>query len=87
MEAVTRKLDFVLTGDTADLRAATAQRESLRRKNEQDRTGLVERVAADTHRSTTRRLERPTIHMAEFFASASVFRVTDVLLPYQRMLT
>jgi hypothetical protein len=45
MEAVTRKLDFVLTGDTADLRAMSAQRESLRRASERDRQGLVERVA------------------------------------------
>jgi len=45
MEAVTRKLDFVLTGDTADLRAMNAQRESLRRESDRDRKGLVERVA------------------------------------------
>lgn len=45
MEAVTRKLDFVLTGDTADLRAMSAQRESLRRESDRDRKGLVERVA------------------------------------------
>jgi hypothetical protein len=45
MEAVTRKLDFVLTGDTADLRAMSAQRATLRRQAEQDRQGLIERVA------------------------------------------
>ena len=45
IEAVTRKLDFVLTGDTADLRAMSAQRESLRRESTRDRQGLVERVA------------------------------------------
>src|SRR5690606_33881071 len=39
------KLDFVLTGDTADLRAMSAQRESLRRESDRDRKGLVERVA------------------------------------------
>ncbi len=31
IEAVTRKLDYVLTADTADLRAMSVQRESLRR--------------------------------------------------------
>jgi len=45
MEAVTRKLDFVLTADTADLRAMSAQRETLRRESDWDRKGLVERVA------------------------------------------
>lgn len=45
IEAVTRKLDFVLTGDTADLRAISAQRESLRRESDRDRKGLIERVA------------------------------------------
>jgi hypothetical protein len=45
MEAVTRKLDFVLTGDTADLRAAAAQRQALRTEATRDRAGLIERVA------------------------------------------
>jgi len=45
IEAITRKLDFVLTGDTADLRAASAQRDNLRRQATKDRTGLIERVA------------------------------------------
>lgn len=45
MNAVGRKLDFVLTGDTADLRAMPAQRKSLRLQVEQDRKGLIERVA------------------------------------------
>lgn len=46
IEAITRKLDFVLTGDTADLRAASTQRENLRREATKDRTGLIERVAS-----------------------------------------
>ncbi len=46
MEAVTRKLDFVLTGDTADLRAAASQRQALRTEAARDRSGLIERVAA-----------------------------------------
>jgi hypothetical protein len=45
IEAVTRKLDFVLTGDTADLRAMSAQRDALRNQAAQDRKGLIERVA------------------------------------------
>ncbi len=45
MEAVTRKLDFVLTGDTADLRAMSAQRAVLRGEATRNRAGLVERVA------------------------------------------
>ena len=45
MEAVTRKLDFVLTGDTADLRAAAVQRQALRTEATRDRAGLIERVA------------------------------------------
>jgi len=45
MEAVGRKLDFVLTGDTADLRAMPEQRKSLKRQVERDRKGLIERVA------------------------------------------
>ena len=45
MEAVARKLDYVLTADTADLRAASAQRENLRRESARDRKALIERVA------------------------------------------
>jgi len=45
MEAVTRKLDYVLTADTPDLRAAANQVKSLRKEAEHDRTALVERVA------------------------------------------
>jgi hypothetical protein len=45
MEAVTRKLDFVLTGDTADLRAMSTQRATLRRQADQDRQGLIERIS------------------------------------------
>jgi hypothetical protein len=45
IEAVGRKLDFVLTADTADLRAMPEQRKSLKQQAEQDRKGLVERVA------------------------------------------
>ncbi|MRR37464.1 class I SAM-dependent DNA methyltransferase, partial [bacterium] len=45
MEAVGRKLDFVLTGDTADLRAAAAQVAHLRSQAEVNRTALIERVA------------------------------------------
>jgi hypothetical protein len=45
MEAVGRKLDFVLTGDTADLRAAVAQIAHLRSQTEVNRTALIERVA------------------------------------------
>lgn len=45
MEAVERKLDYVLSADTPDLRTAAAQVKSLRRQAERDRAGLVERVA------------------------------------------
>ena len=45
MEAVERKLDFVLTGDTPDLRAKTEQRASLKGKADKDRDSLIERVA------------------------------------------
>lgn len=45
IEAVGRKLDYVLTADTADLRAMQLQRESLREQAELDRKGLIERVA------------------------------------------
>lgn len=45
MEAVTRKLDYVLTADTPDLRAAAAQVKSLRKEADRDRTALIERVA------------------------------------------
>jgi hypothetical protein len=44
-EAITRKLDYVLSADTADLRARAAQVQSLRKQAERDRTGLLERVA------------------------------------------
>ena len=45
IEAVGRKLDYVLTADTADLRSMQAQRESLREQATLDRKGLIERVA------------------------------------------
>ncbi|MEO8350691.1 MAG: class I SAM-dependent DNA methyltransferase, partial [Chthoniobacteraceae bacterium] len=45
IEAIGRKLDFVLTADTADLRAMPEQRKSLRQQAERDRKGLIERVA------------------------------------------
>jgi type II restriction/modification system DNA methylase subunit YeeA len=45
IEAVGRKLDFVLTGDTPDLREKAKQRMSIKGKAEKDRLGLVERVA------------------------------------------
>lgn len=45
IEAVGRKLDFVLTGDTPDLREKSQQRTSIKGKAEKDRAGLVERVA------------------------------------------
>jgi hypothetical protein len=45
MEAVTRKLDYVLTAETPDLRAASEQVKSLREEAMRDRTGLIERVA------------------------------------------
>lgn len=45
IEAVGRKLDFVLTGDTPDLREKAKQRTSIKGKVEKDRPGLIERVA------------------------------------------
>ena len=45
MEAVGRKLDYVLSADTPDLRQATAQVASLRREATKNRAALVERVA------------------------------------------
>ncbi|MDO9558599.1 MAG: BREX-1 system adenine-specific DNA-methyltransferase PglX [Syntrophales bacterium] len=45
IEAVGRKLDFVLTGDTPDLREKAKQRMSIKGKAEKDRPGLIERVA------------------------------------------
>jgi hypothetical protein len=45
MEAVTRKLDYVLTADTPDLRAAEGQVKSLRKEADRDRAALIERVA------------------------------------------
>ena len=45
MEAVTRKLDYVLTADTPDLRAAASQVKSLRKEADRNRTALIERVA------------------------------------------
>lgn len=45
LEAVERKLDFVLTGGTADLRAAAAQVERLRAQAEAGRAQLIERIA------------------------------------------
>jgi hypothetical protein len=45
MEAVGRKLDYVLTADTPDLRQAAAQVASLRREAGRNRAALVERVA------------------------------------------
>ncbi|MCX5824918.1 MAG: BREX-1 system adenine-specific DNA-methyltransferase PglX [Deltaproteobacteria bacterium] len=45
IEAVGRKLDYVLTGDTPDLREKAKQRMSIKGKAEKDRTGLIERVA------------------------------------------
>lgn len=45
IEAIGRKLDFVLTGDTPDLREKAQQRTSIKGKAEKDRTSLVERVA------------------------------------------
>jgi len=44
-EAVERKLGYVLTGDSADLRANKDQVERLREQAESDRADLVERVA------------------------------------------
>jgi len=45
LEAVERKLDYVLTADTADHRAAAAQVERLRSEAQRSRTKLIERVA------------------------------------------
>jgi len=45
IEAVGRKLDYVLTADTADLRAASAQVNKLRQQSQEGRTALVEQVA------------------------------------------
>lgn len=45
IEAVGRKLDVVLTGDTADLRAVRVQVEKLRHLAKADRKGLIERAA------------------------------------------
>jgi hypothetical protein len=45
MEAVMRKLDYVLTADTPDLRQAAAQVTALRREASKDRHVLIERVA------------------------------------------
>jgi hypothetical protein len=45
MEAVTRKLDDVLTADTLDLRQAAAQVSALRKEATKDRQCLLERVA------------------------------------------
>jgi SAM-dependent methyltransferase len=44
IEAVGRKLDFVLTGDTADLRTAAGQVAELRRQSDQGRAALIDRV-------------------------------------------
>ncbi|MBA3351314.1 MAG: class I SAM-dependent DNA methyltransferase, partial [Blastocatellia bacterium] len=45
IEAVSRKLDYVLTADTPDLRAAAAEVKFLRQEAERDRNALIERVA------------------------------------------
>jgi hypothetical protein len=45
MEAVGRKLDYVLAADTPDLRQAAAQVASLRREAGKNRAALIERVA------------------------------------------
>jgi type II restriction/modification system DNA methylase subunit YeeA len=45
MEAVGRKLDYVLTADTPDLRQAAGQVASLRREAGKNRSVLIERVA------------------------------------------
>ncbi len=45
MEAVERKLDYVLTADTPDLRQAAAQVAILRKEAGRNRTALIERVA------------------------------------------
>ena len=43
--AVGRKLDYVLSADTADLRARQKQRDSLKAQADRDRNELIERVA------------------------------------------
>ena len=45
MEAVGRKLDYVLTADTPDLRQAAGQVASLRREATKNRAALIDRVA------------------------------------------
>lgn len=45
MEAVTRRLDYVLAADTPALRQAAGQVAALRKQANKDRTGLIERVA------------------------------------------
>lgn len=45
MEAVERKLDYVLTSDTPDLRQLSTQVTEIRKLEEQDRQGLIEQVA------------------------------------------
>ena len=45
MDAVERKLDYVLTADTPDLRQAANQVEHLRKEAARDRKGLIERVS------------------------------------------
>jgi len=45
MDAVERKLDYVLTADTPDLRQAANQVELLRKEAARDRKGLIERVS------------------------------------------
>lgn len=45
MEAVTRKLDYVLTADTPDLRQAASQVSALRKDAAKNRAALIERVA------------------------------------------
>lgn len=45
MDAVERKLDYVLTADTPDLREASQQVEHLRKEADRDRKRLIERVS------------------------------------------
>jgi hypothetical protein len=45
MDAVDRKLDYVMTADTPDLRQAANQLERLRKEAARDRKGLIERVS------------------------------------------
>jgi len=45
LEAVERKLDYVLTADTPDLRQAAQQVELLRKDAAKDRKGVIDRVA------------------------------------------